>query len=104
MRLPDFNTLQIVRLPVDRDLWLRHYGSYEFGGRMRAMEPLEHSSREEAKDTEDWVIDCLKKQKTRRRERRGGAEGRKRITLKIVAFPRDPRSVEGETVTCTVIR
>ena len=102
--LPDFSTLQIVRLPVDRDLWIRYYGSYIFDVRMRITEPLEHSAREEAKDTEDWVIDCLKMQKTGCRGRGGEGEGRKRITLKIVAFPRDPRSVEGETVMCTMVR
>ena len=93
--LPDFNVLQIVRFSIS-PYWTMDWRSV----RTSAMEQLEQKMRKRTKEVEDLALDCLKMHKARCRE--GG--GRKRTTLKVITFPRDPLSGEVEEVlVCTEV-
>lgn len=84
--LPDFNTLQIVRLPnTPSPPGCNSAGSYADFYSVRPMEWWEQILKEHLKYLEDWTIDCLKKPKTGRLER----EGRRWITLRIIEFGHD---------------
>ena len=80
--LPDFDTLQIVHIPVVPS-FLECWG----GG--------EQIWRKRTRDTEDWVRDCLKEPGAGRRE----GEERKRIELRVFGFsPRHSSAEIGEYV------
>ena len=82
--LPDFDTLQVVRVTITPGGLACWCGWGGCGSRMNSSEQQEQILREQTEGMKDWAMNCLKKPETGWRE--GEEKERKRTTLKVFMF------------------
>ena len=82
--LPDFDTLQVVRVTITPGGLVCWCGWGGCGSRMDSSEKQEQILRKQTEDMKDWAMDCLKKPETGRQEEK--EERRKRTTLRVFMF------------------
>lgn len=89
--LPDFDTLQILRFPVAIPRLVCRCRQENCENHELNMEKWKQALKSQAKDLEEYAINCLRKPRTEPRE----GEGR-RVTLRVIEFVQSSRSVKVE--------